>query len=168
MTPTALHRPDRITGDQLSAALRALGINFILGGQSDETPLLKHPARLMTALARSDEARLRLALIPLFLQHPEFSAQVCLSARRLPSRARLTLQCYYSAAVWLGQKYDIFLPDYFSTALALPLTPDPEENLRQLAKRHAELSGMQLNWLGTYQHAAQIWVKGLEYQKVSA
>jgi hypothetical protein len=33
---------------------------------------------------------------------------------------------------------------------------------RGLAKRHEELSGARVNWLGTYQHAAQVWLKGLE------
>jgi hypothetical protein len=44
-------------------------------------------------------------------------------------------------------------------------TPDPEENLRALAKRHKELSGRRVNWLGTYQHAEQVWQKGLEYKR---
>ena len=161
-----------ITGDQLTNALRALDVNFILGGQRQEASLHKQPARLIAALAESDEARLRLSLIPLFLEHPEFAvrrASVHTIAKRLKPAARLTLQCYYSAAVWLAQKYQSAarapLPDYFSKELHLHPTADPEENLRALAKRHKELSGRRVNWLGTYQHAAQVWQKGLEYKK---
>jgi hypothetical protein len=156
-----------ITGDQLTNALRALDVNFILGGKSKDTSLHKQPARLIAALAQSDEARLRLSLIPLFLEHPEFAVRVRTVAKRVNPAARLTLQCYYSAAVWLAKKYQLHkpLPDYFSKPLNLHLTADAEENLRALAKRHKELSGRRVNWLGTYQHAEQVWQKGLEYKR---
>ena len=157
-----------ITGNQLTNALRALDVNFIMGGQREDESLRKQPGCLIAALAESEESRLRLSLIPLFLEHPEFSARVRAVAKKLDSSARLTLQCYYSAAVWLEKKYRLSsasLPDHFSNELGLHPTDDPEENLRNLAKRHGELSGRQVNWLGTYQHAAQVWQKGLEYKK---
>jgi hypothetical protein len=86
-------------------------------------------------------------------------------AKKLNPSTRLTLQCYYSAAVWLAKKHQITsasLPDYFSKELHLTPVDDPEENLRALAKRHKEASGSLTNWLGTYQHAAHVWLKGLE------
>ncbi len=153
--------PSIATGEQLANALHALGVRFIMGGQSKDEALHKQPACLLDALAESDEARLRLSLIPLFLEHPEFAAHVGAVAKNLNPSARLTLQCYYSAAVWLGQKYQPCkksLPDYFSKELNLSLTDDPEENLRTLAKRHQELSGARINWLGTYRHAARRWL----------
>ena len=164
---SSMSRTAAITGDQLTNALRALDINFILGGQSKDETLHKHPARLIAALAESDEARLRLSLIPLFLEHPEFAAHAQTIARKLNPPAQLTLQCYYSAAIWLGKKYgrNASLPDYFSKELNLHPTDDPEKNLHELAKRHRELSGARVNWLGTYQHAAQVWRKGLELNK---
>ena len=154
------------TGDQLANALRALGVNFIMGGdKSADDNLHKHPARLITALAQSDEARLRLSLIPLFLEYPEYAKHVRTVAKKLDGPARLTLQCYYSAAIWLAEKYrmNISLPDQFSKGLNLTPSNDPEENLRALAKRHTELSGSHVNWFGTYEHAAQVWYKGLEF-----
>ena len=157
-----------ITGDQLTNALRTLDVNFILGGQIKGESLHKQPARLIGALAESDEARLRLSLIPLFLEHPQFARYVRSVAKKLTPQARLTLLCYYSAAVWLAQKYQVpngSLPDYFSEELNLHISADPEENLRELANRHRTLSGMKVNWLGTYQHAAQVWQKGLEHKK---
>jgi hypothetical protein len=93
-----------ITGTQLTNALWALNVNFIMGGQSTSETLHKQPARLITALAESDESRLRLSLIPLFLEHHEFALQVRTAAKRLDPAARHTLQCYYTAAVWLGKK----------------------------------------------------------------
>jgi hypothetical protein len=70
--------------------------------------------------------------------------------------------------VWLAQKHQkssASLPDVFSKELNLTPIDDPEENLRALAERHKELSGSYVNWLATYQHAEQVWRKGLEYQK---
>jgi hypothetical protein len=152
-----------ITGDQLVNALASLGVKFILGGYQDETRLQKQPIRLLTALAESSEARLRLSLIPLLLDHPEFAKHVRRAAKDLDAPERLTLICYYSAAVWLQRKHQpeaISLPDYFSKELGMMPAENPDDNLRQLAQRHAEISGAHLNWLGTYQHAAQIWLKG--------
>lgn len=162
-----MSRTATITGDQLTNALRALNINFILGGQSKGDELHKHPARLIAALAQSEEARLRLSLIPLFLEHPEFATRVRAIAKKLEPSARITLQCYYSAAVWFAKKYrQTNLPDYFSKELGLTPTENVEEDLRELAKRHKELSGRHVNWLGTYIHAEQVWQKGMEHQKI--
>ncbi|MBL8078901.1 MAG: hypothetical protein JNM55_13130 [Anaerolineales bacterium] len=160
------------TGTELTNALYALGVKFILGGTKDKASLHKDPIHMIIALAESNESRLRLSLIPLFLEHPEFSSHAKDAADEVSSEARLTLQCYYSAAVWLQQKHQaklesligrkVQLPDYFSSELGLQRTDDPETNLYLLAKRHQELSGSQVNWLGTYKHAAHVLIKGLE------
>lgn len=153
--------------DQLVNTLRILGVNFIMGGNKTGKSLHTRPTRLIAALARSDDARLRLSLIPLFLEHPEYAAHVRAVAEKLDLAARLTLQCYYSAAIWLAKKYQLndILPDYFSKDLGADLTDNPNENLRILAIRHKELSNSSVNWLATYEHAGQVWQKGLEYCK---
>ena len=162
-----MSRAVEITGTKLTNALRALDVNFIMGGQTTDETLHKQPALLIAALAESDESRLRLSLIPLFLEHHEFAVHVRTVAKKLDPATRLTLKCYYTAAVWLGKKYQQHrsLPDYFSRELSLHPVDDPEENLRALAKRHKELSGTWVNWLGTYLHAATVWQKGLQYKK---
>src|SRR6185503_13912396 len=118
-----------ITGTQLANALRALDVNFIMGGKSTKDSLHKQPPRLIAALAKSTESRLRLSLIPLFLDHHKFALHVQTVAKELDPAARLTLQCYYTAAVWLSKKYrqQESLPDYFSQALGLHPVDDPEE-----------------------------------------
>lgn len=160
-------RQTTTTGDQLASALHVLGVNFIRGGTDTDVSLSSHPPRLIAALAQSNEARLRLSLIPLFLEHSEYASRARVVAKKLDPSARLTLKCYYSAAVWLAKKYqlNISLPDHFSKDLNLTPVEDPEENLRTLAKRHAELSGSYVNWLATYQHAEQVWRKGFERRK---
>ena len=163
-----------IPGEQLADALHRLGVGFVMGGKNNPERLHRRPARLIEALAGSSESRLRLALIPLFLEHPEFAKYVRGAAGRLDPSACLTLQCYYSAAVWLQQLHRAqleqligqraTLPDYFADELQLARLGDPEENLGLLAERQRALSGSRVNWLGTYKHAAQVWLKGLEIQ----
>ena len=163
------------TGEQLASALNVLGVGFILGNANAEETLHKQPERLIAALAESREARLRLSLIPLFLEHPEFTKYVRKAAHGLGESAQVTLQCYYTAAVLLQRKHRAeldtligkrkSLADLFSTTLEFPATSDPDQDLYALARRHQVLSGMKINWLGTYQHALQVWMRGLEIQK---
>ena len=85
------------TGDQLVNALHALGVNFLMGGKGSHESLHKQPTRLIAALAKSAEARLRLSLIPLFLEHPEYASRVRGIAKKLDPPARthapVLLQC---------------------------------------------------------------------------
>jgi hypothetical protein len=164
-----------VTGEQMANALHILGVNFLFGETSADTLLHNQPERLIAALAESHEARLRLSLIPLFLEHPEFSKYVRKTAQGLDKSARVILSCYYTAAVLLQQKHrkkldrligeKRVLPDLFSANIQLQTTADPEQDLQALAKRHETLSGQRINWLGTYQHALQVWMRGLEIRK---
>jgi hypothetical protein len=54
------------------------------------------------------------------------------------------------------------LPDLCSANLMLQDAGSVEVNLHQLAQRQAELSRMQINWYGTYQHAVQVWLRPIE------
>lgn len=101
MSPAA-----EITGTQLTNALRASDIHFIMGGQSTNETLHQQPGRLIAALAKSGESRLRVSLIPLVLEGLEFALYVRAAAKRLDSAARLTLQCYDTAAIWLAKISD--------------------------------------------------------------
>lgn len=158
--------PLEITGDLLVSELWARDVRFIMGRKPNHPPLLD-PAQLIAALAESNEARLGMSLIPLFLQYPQYASRVREVAARLDSSERLLLQCYYTAAIWLEQKYLLrkaSLPDLFSEELGLAFSDNPDENLRALGKRHQELSGERINWLGTYEHAADVWLKEMELQ----
>jgi hypothetical protein len=155
-----------VSEDQLVSELWARDVRFILGSKPDHPPTLP-PDRLITALAESRESRLQLSLIPLFLSYPEFAAYTKTVAKKLNPAPQLILKCFYSAAVWLEQKHlsQNKLPDLFSKELELSPDSNPEENLGRLAKRQQELSGSHINWLGTYQHAADIWLKELELHR---
>lgn len=163
------------TSNQLTSALHVLGVNFLMGETYAQESFHRKPALLIAALAESREARLRLSLIPLFLEHPEFSKYVRQAVQGLGDSARLILQCYYTAALLLQKQYRTeldpligrkqSLPDLFSAQIGLPITANPRQDLKALAKQHESLSGARVNWLGTYQHAIQVWLKGLEMQK---
>jgi hypothetical protein len=170
-----MSNPSTITGEQMASALQVLGVNFLFGGTNADELLHKLPDQLISALAESREARLRLSLIPLFLEHPEFSKYVDKSAQGLSESAQVTLQCYYTAAVLLQRKHraklDLLtgkkqaLSDLFSKTLGFQMTTDPEQDLQALARQHEILSGLRVNWFGTYQPALQVWMRGLEIQK---
>lgn len=155
-----------ISEDQLVTELWARDVRFILGTAPNHPPMLS-PVDLIVALAESTEARLQLSLIPVFLRHPEFSEHVKPASKKLKPNLRLLLKCFYSAAVWLEQRHLLTnnLPDLFSKELGILPSESPEENLKKLAKQHQDLSGSKINWLGTYQHAAEVWLKEIELQK---
>jgi hypothetical protein len=163
------------TEDQLVSELWARDVRFILGNQFTSTPLLP-PADLMASLAQSVNARVRFSLIPLLLRHPEFSAEAKNADGLLSKQTnQYVLRFYYTAAVFLQRKYQqqlsrllgkqTQLPDLFSNILGVPPEKDPDLALEQLAKQHQVLSGQFINWLGTYKHAAEVWLKQMELQK---
>jgi len=164
-----------VSEDQLVSELWARDVRFLMGRQFISTPLLA-PADLIASLAQSANARVRFSLIPLFLRHPEFSTEVENADRLLSSQTnQYVLRFYYTAAVFLQRKYQKQLlyilgkqpqlPDLFSSILSVPPETNPDEALAQLAKRHQVLSGQFVNWLGTYEHAAEVWLKQMELQK---
>lgn len=159
--------PLEITGDLLVSELWARDVRFVLGSKPDHPPLLPPPV-LITALAESREARLQLSLIPLFLCHPEFAAHVMDAVKKLSSANQLILKFFYSAAVWLERKHlsTNKLPDLFSEEVGLFPGPHPDENLRALASQQQKLVNSRINWLDTYRHAADIWLKDLELRKL--
>lgn len=163
-----------LSAEALAAELHRWGITYIAASESDLLPAPPSPELLLVSLSSSDEARLRLALIPLFLAHPELADLVPEVARQLVGPSRVVLVCYYAAARLLQQKYVArlaalgvpvtLLPDHFGPELGLPAVGEPDELLQMLAQRHAVLSGRPLNWLGTYEQAARQFMRRLELE----
>ena len=161
--------------ERLIAELDALGVHFLWRLAPVDQVDDMDPARLLASLAASREARVRLAIIPLLLHRPDFAAYVPEAFDLAPVDARLYLMCYYTAARYLQWKYrheparldgaGALLPDLFSDELGLANVQDPDDGLADLAQRHATLSGEAINWLGTYQHAAERWLARLERER---
>lgn len=158
-------KSDSISEDDLVSELWARDVRFMMGSAPNRPPILL-PAELISSLLLSNEARLQLSIIPLFLRHPEFSNYVTTVLKKLNPKSQLLLKCFYTASVWLEQKYlsRNQLPDLFSKELGISITPNPEENLQVLAARQRQLSKMYINWLGTYEHAAEVWLKATALQ----
>jgi hypothetical protein len=160
-----------LSEDQLVSELWARDVPFLMGEQTSPVPLLD-PATLIQSLAQSDEARVRMALIPLFLRHPDLSSEAEKADKKLSQSDQLYLRFYYTASILLQQKYwerlvKIFgeqthLPDLFSEKLGVALVANPDEALARLEKHHQVLSGQKINWLETYEHSAKRLIKHTE------
>ena len=166
----------RITTDEVVGKLDALGVPFLAGGIQTPRALALSNSELLLGLARDPDARVRLSVIPLLLVRPEFAEAIPGVAERLDGDARLTFECYCTAARWLQRKYEKRLaelvgkfkplPDWFSTKLALTNgETDAARALETLGKRHQVLSGEPLNWHGTYEHAARTLIKHLTWER---
>ena len=163
-----------LTADELVGALDGLGVHFLTGGEVNPRAQSLGQDELLAGLAAQPDARLRLAIIPLLLRRPEFAAAAYEAAERVSGTAQHTLKLYYTAAVLLQQRHrdrlvqllgpQSSLPDLFGRELGVPRAGDSLERLQQLGNRHAELTGLRINWIGTYEHAVQRLIKRLELE----
>lgn len=160
---------------QLVAELHFLGIRHLSGDPTVPVVHLAH-GPLLFCLATSTDARLRAALVPLFLWRPEFAAAASTVAQLLAREAWITLVCNYTAAAALQEIHADRLAclggcpqplaDLFGGALELPISSDPSARLSAVASCHAVLSGEAINWLGTYHHAANAFLNAAERELV--
>ena len=104
----------------LAATLDQLGVYFIAGEPDALPETAESPLALLRGLASSNEARLRLALIPLFLKRPEYALHVEEALPILSPTAQHFLRCYYTAAQLLQQKYIQTLTQLFGNLPILP------------------------------------------------
>ena len=175
----SLAQIEPLTNDELVDKLNALGVYFLHGGDEvrPENDTEIDPKLLLTGLTTSNEARMRLALIPLLLQRPDYAESVTLVLPHLSEEASITIRCYYTAAVFLQKEYYARLeklvshgqelPDLFSQELGLSVDDyDPQKTLKGLANCHAKLSGLAINWLGTYHHAVQQYLRFVEHRQL--
>lgn len=163
-----------LTDDEMVGALGALDVPFLMNGVQDEIALAVTPVELLQGLTLSPDARVRSAIIPLLLRHPEIADAARVAASRLEGQAQSTLELFYTAALLLQKKYAerldrLFgaqenLPDLFSRTLEIELSDDTQESLARVGERSAELSGLNLNWTGGYEHAARTWLEYLEWR----
>ncbi len=169
---TQVHPPikRKPSADTIAAALAQLDVRFIARtGRVSGLRLAKRPVELLVSLAEQEEARLRLGIIPLLLRHPDWARLIPEAVNRVAPRQRDLLKLYYTAALLLQQKYASRLEqslgelapltDWYSTELGVPLRGDPDKRLRILARTQSQLSGLALNWVGTYEHAAERLVR---------
>ncbi len=114
--------------EALVAALRERGVRYLApsDARAGERPI--PPEELIACLARNEDTRLRLALVPLFILNPHWAD--LLPAIELPSESQAVLRKHYTAAACLQRMWSIrlgfylnevtLLPDLFSEQLGLP------------------------------------------------
>lgn len=151
------------TDTMLAVTLEQLDVHFVVAPRDKGVEATASPVALLAGLATSEEARMRLALIPLFLRRPQYAAYVTETLRHLTVAQQDLLRCYYTAAQLLQQihhreltalyRKSAWLPDMFEDVLNLICEESADVRLQQLADQQSELTGRQLNWYGTYQHA---------------
>jgi hypothetical protein len=161
--------------DQLIKQLNRIGVHFLMGEGNPELGEVLSPAGLLAELTQQPDARLRLALIAVLLQHPEYSGDAGQVLGILDEPQRLIFMLYYSAAQILQNLYAqqlqavmgkfIRLPDCYSETLKIAVNVPAKEQLRQLARRHQEITGLHLNWHGTYVHAANRVIRRLRLEE---
>lgn len=161
------------SADELVAALNAYDVHFVSGGSIPASREYT-PSRLLTELAQSEDARIRLAVIAILLRRPEFAMSLPSALQNLPPALQQVLKLYYTAAMLLQDEYRIklerllgaqpALPDFFSAELGVTRDGEVHDRLRQLGNQHARLSGLTINWTGTYEHAAKRLISRLEHE----
>lgn len=153
-----------IDATTLTAELTALGLYFVVGEAEPSLPTRLTPAEFIAGLVQQSDARLRMALIALFLYRPDLETAVSPALAKLSANMQTQLKIYYPASVLLQRIHESRLkqlaplwqrlPDYFSDSFGLNETDPPILRLQGLSRQHREISGIVANWFGTYQHAA--------------
>lgn len=164
------------TARQLTAEMHRLGVHYLVGDSQPGSGQPLSPAELLAGLTVQSDARMRSALIAVLLQFPEFARQAQTVVEMLDQPFHRIFQLYYTAAHYLQSVYKDGLtrvlgrrqkiPDYFSEELHIMQGDRPSSDpLRQLANRHQEITGLAINWYGTYHHVAQRVIARLEKEQ---
>jgi hypothetical protein len=164
-----------VEAGQLLYELDRIKVHYLIG---ENLPVYQDhltPVKLLAGLASQDDARMRRALIAVLLRHPEYSRSAKAVISELPDEQALIFQLYYTAAYYLQAEYSDQLvmligehetmPDYFSEALGIHPNNKESDPLKKLANQHKELSGLELNWLGTYHHTARQVIRRLKKEQ---
>ena len=163
---------------QLIDNMNRIGVHFLVDEGYSESPDSLSPAELMAGLAIQSDARLRLALIAVLLQRSDFAKDAHQALALMDKPQKLIFKLYYTAAYYLQKAYanqlqDVSnpyggLPDYYSEELKIEKNNSATDQLKQLAERHKEITGLPLNWYGTYNYAAQRVITRLKKERAWA
>lgn len=159
--------------EQLVAALRRYGVRFLAPSDPQGEGDLS-PQDLVARLVAHGDARLRLALISLFLLHPEWGEQVPTWLPSLEPSVAQEIKIWYQAAVYLQRlwwtRLGLYLgdfpplPDWFSQELGLPSAQERQgkKGLYALADWHRQHSPYPFNRLASYQRAVELLIGQLK------
>ncbi len=165
--------------ESLVAALRDQGITYLAPSDAVATQVPKTHEKLLQALLHQHDSRLRLAIVPLLLRHPEISESVLALAARLDAELSLELQTLYMAAVYLQRNWrsrlSIYLgdmpllPNLFSHQMGLPL-PDErfgKTGLVELADAWQARSKYPFDRLRALDNTIELFIGQLKLEKAN-
>ena len=154
--------------EKVVAELERLGVHYLSRLTNFSTHKIYSPAQFIADIVKQPSARVRNAVISLFLARPEYSAYVQEALRHSNAETALTLKFFYTAAVLLQEKYQInpttVLPDFFLAEFGVT-GRNPDEKLHSLGQKHQQVSGKSINWQGTYENAAKHLLHQWELEK---
>lgn len=165
-----------IREERLVAELETLGVRYLSRQSAVQVRRVRPPVRFLTDLIRQPNSRVRTALIAVLLAHPELAQDIPTTLERLRPNEQLTLKLLYTAAVILQKKHakrlHLFLanrwrwlPDLYSAELGLVISQPPDELLHALGTAHRQLTGIVLNWTGTYENVAHHLLQRWEMER---
>ena len=164
--------------NQLIDNMNQIGVYFLVDASNPGLTDSLSPAALLAELVAQSDARMRLALIAVLLQRPDYGNYAHEALELLDEPQQLPFKLYYTAAYYLQIAYAndlndvlglyIKLTDYYSEELNIEKDISIEVELRQLAELHKEITGLPLNWYGTYNSAAQRVITRLKKEQAWA
>ncbi len=151
--------------EQLIAELELLGVRYLSRITDETAGRVRTPRKLLASLLQQPSSRVRSAVIALLLARPSYGKYVPGAMKQLAPEQALTLKFFHIAAVLLQREYAApleaflgaewhWLTDYYSAEFRLP-DAAPREQLMELAKIQQQMTGVTLNWAGTYENAAR-------------
>jgi len=167
--------------ETLVAELELLGIRYLSRQTPYHATQIRPPDRLLIDLARQPTARVREALIAVFLACPGYAQAVPAAVTQLDATnpaAATDLRLLYTAAVFLQREYapqlgsfpnedQPWLPDLFSAGFGLPGDNMPAASeLAMLGQVHREATGVLANWTGTYHNVARKLIRRREMEQM--
>ncbi|MBE2234584.1 MAG: hypothetical protein IAE85_13915 [Anaerolinea sp.] len=182
-TTIAVDQPDRtakapcmtvepIDDATLVNALGAVGLRHLSIAEPAAPYEAVDATTLVAGLAGHADPRLREALMPLFLRHPDLAVRATELVERLEPEAADTLRHFYTAAVFLQRLWLStlrlhlgnfpLLSDHFGQRyyhLSAPDVKFGEAGLRGLARLYADKTGM--DWLSVYQATMTLFLQQL-------
>ncbi len=162
--------------EQVVAELAQFGVRYLSRQSILGTVIAHAPQDFLAALVRQPSSRVRSAVIALLLARPDFASYVPAALQHLESLDAQTLKFFYTAAVYLQEQYaDVLklfigeqwrqLPDLYSKELGLS-GDTPVKRFKSLARLHAQKTGENLNWAGTYENAARQLLRRWEMERI--
>ena len=142
------------TRETLVAELRKNGIAYLAPSDAVATEPIYSPAELITAILEQSDARLKLALVPLFIRQPHLSRFVPDLVDQLDPVLALDLQTYYMAAVYLQRHWRTRLSRYLGVTSLLPDLYSQQLGLSSAEEYHGKM--------GLYE-LADVWKERSQY-----